>query len=54
MPLDADDIAEIINLGHEYTQPVDRYDQLYATFASLYPALRDAMHALARRPRPMR
>jgi xylulokinase len=26
-----------------------RYDELYATFASLYPALRDAMHALARR-----
>jgi xylulokinase len=25
-----------------------RYDELYATFASLYPALRDAMHALAR------
>jgi xylulokinase len=26
-----------------------RYDELYATFTSLYPALRDAMHALARR-----
>jgi xylulokinase len=26
-----------------------RYDELYSTFASLYPALRDAMHALARR-----
>jgi xylulokinase len=25
-----------------------RYDELYAVFASLYPALRDAMHALAR------
>jgi xylulokinase len=25
------------------------YDELYATFASLYPALRDAMHALGRR-----
>jgi hypothetical protein len=30
------------------------YDQPQATFASLYPALRDAMHALARRPWPMR
>jgi xylulokinase len=26
-----------------------RYDELYSTFASLYPALRHAMHALARR-----
>jgi xylulokinase len=25
-----------------------RYDELYAIFASLYPALRDAMHALGR------
>jgi hypothetical protein len=25
MPLDADDIAEIINLGHEYNQAVDRH-----------------------------
>jgi SnoaL-like domain len=26
MPLDAGDIAQIINLGHEYNQAVDRHD----------------------------
>jgi len=26
-----------------------RYDELYGIFVSLYPALRDAMHALAGR-----
>src|SRR5215207_3461949 len=30
-------------------QSARRYDELYATFTSLYPTLRDAMHALARR-----
>jgi len=30
------------------------YDLPQATCASLYPALRDAMHAVARRPWPMR
>jgi xylulokinase len=29
-------------------QRASRYDELYSTFASLYPALRDAMHELAR------
>ena len=35
----------VIEPNHERTR---RYDELYAIFVSLYPALRDAMHALAR------
>ena len=35
----------VIEPNHERTR---RYDELYAIFLSLYPALRDAMHALAR------
>jgi xylulokinase len=41
-----------VRLRELITEPdperVRRYDELYAIFASLYPALRDAMHALAR------
>ena len=39
-----------VRVGESITEPdlerARRYDELYATFASLYPALRDAMHAL--------
>jgi xylulokinase len=42
-----------VRLRESITEPdperARRYDELYAIFASLYPALRDAMHALARR-----
>jgi xylulokinase len=42
-----------VRLRNSVTEPdpesVRRYDELYGVFASLYPALRDAMHALARR-----
>jgi len=42
-----------VRLRESITEPdpkrARRYDELYAIFASLYPALRDAMHALGRR-----
>ena len=42
-----------VRLRESITEPdserARRYDELYVTFASLYPALRDAMHALAPR-----
>ena len=42
-----------VRLRDEVTEPdperARRYEELYAIFASLYPALRDAMHALAGR-----
>jgi xylulokinase len=42
-----------VRLRESITEPdperARRYDELYAIFASLYPALRDAMHSLARR-----
>jgi xylulokinase len=45
--------ARNVRLRDEVTEPdperARRYDELYAIFASLYPALRDAMHALAGR-----
>jgi xylulokinase len=45
--------AKNVRLRDEVTEPdperARRYDELYAIFASLYPALRDAMHALAGR-----
>jgi xylulokinase len=41
-----------VRMRESITEPdparVRRYDELYATFASLYPALRDAVHELAR------
>jgi len=43
--------SERVHLREEVTEPdaerARRYDELYATYTSLYPALRDAMHALA-------
>ena len=45
--------AENVHLRDEVTVPdperARRYDELYGIFVSLYPALRDAMHALAGR-----
>ena len=32
---------------HSWYERARRYDELYATYTSLYPALREAMHALA-------
>jgi sugar (pentulose or hexulose) kinase len=40
-----------VRLRDEVTEPdaerARRYDEQYAIYTSLYPALRDAMHALA-------
>jgi xylulokinase len=48
---DVNDAAARVRLREEVTEPdperVRRYDELYGVYASLYPALRDAMHALA-------
>jgi xylulokinase len=49
---DIDEATARVRLRESITEPDPergrRYDELYAIFASLYPALRDAMHALAR------
>ena len=48
---DVGEASERVRLRDEVTEPdaerARRYDELYATYTSLYPALRDAMHALA-------
>jgi xylulokinase len=48
---DVGEASERVRLRDEITEPdaerARRYDELYATYTSLYPALRDAMHALA-------
>jgi xylulokinase len=48
---DVNDAAARVRLREQVTEPdperVRRYDELYGVYASLYPALRDAMHALA-------
>jgi xylulokinase len=50
---DVDEASARVRVRETITEPdperAGRYDELYAIFASLYPALRDAMHALARR-----
>jgi xylulokinase len=49
---DVDDASARVRLRDAITEPdperARRYDELYAVYASLYPALRDAMHALGR------
>jgi xylulokinase len=49
---DVDDASARVRLRDTVTEPdperARRYDELYAVYASLYPALRDAMHALGR------
>ena len=46
-----DEASARVRLRQEVTEPdaerARRYDELYGTYADLYPALRDAMHALA-------
>jgi xylulokinase len=48
---DVNDAAARVRLREEVTEPdperARRYDALYGVYTSLYPALRDAMHALA-------
>ncbi|HEY6695895.1 MAG TPA: xylulokinase [Solirubrobacteraceae bacterium] len=48
---DVNDAAARVRLREEVTEPdperARRYEELYGVYASLYPALRDAMHALA-------
>jgi xylulokinase len=48
---DVGDAAARVRLREEVTEPdperARRYEELYGVYASLYPALRDAMHALA-------
>ena len=48
---DVGEASERVRLRDEVTEPdaehARRYDELYATYTSLYPSLRDAMHALA-------
>jgi xylulokinase len=48
---DVAEASERVRLREEVTEPdaerARRYDELYVTYTSLYPALRDAMHALA-------
>jgi len=48
---DVDEASARVRLREEVTEPdaerARRYDELYGTYAGLYPALRDAMHALA-------
>jgi xylulokinase len=49
---DVGDATARVRLREEVTEPdperARRYDELYQVYTSLYPALRDAMHALAR------
>ena len=49
---DVEEASARVRLRDEVTEPdperARRYDELYAVYASLYPALRDAMHALGR------
>ena len=49
---DVEDAGARVRLRDEVTEPdperARRYDELYAVYASLYPALRDAMHTLGR------
>jgi xylulokinase len=49
---DVDDASARVRLRDAVTEPdperARRYDELYAVYASLYPALRDSMHALGR------
>jgi sugar (pentulose or hexulose) kinase len=48
---DVTEASERVRLRDEVTEPdserARRYDELYGIYAGLYPALRDAMHALA-------
>jgi xylulokinase len=48
---DVQEASERVRLRAEVTEPdperARRYDELYEVYTSLYPALRDAMHALA-------
>src|SRR5215212_6629246 len=48
---DVQEASERVRLREDVTEPdherARRYDELYATYTSLYPALREAMHALA-------
>ena len=48
---DVGEAADRVRLRDEVTEPdperAKRYDELYGVYASLYPALRDAMHTLA-------
>jgi xylulokinase len=48
---DVGEASERVRLREEVTEPdagrARRYDEQYAIYTSLYPALRDAMHALA-------
>ena len=48
---DVEEASARVRLRAEVTEPdaerARRYDELYRTYADLYPALRDAMHALA-------
>jgi xylulokinase len=48
---DVGEASERVRLREEVTEPdgerTRRYDELYATYTELYPALRGAMHALA-------
>jgi xylulokinase len=48
---DVQQASERVRLREDVTEPdaerARRYDELYATYTALYPALRDAMHALA-------
>jgi xylulokinase len=50
---DVEEATTRVRLLDSVTEPdlerARRYDELYGVFVSLYPALRDAMHALARR-----
>ena len=47
---DVNEASQRVRLREEVTEPdperVRRYEELYAVYTSLYPALRDAMHAL--------
>jgi len=49
---DVDDASARVRLRDAVTEPdperARRYDELYEVYASLYPSLRDAMHALGR------
>jgi xylulokinase len=48
---DVEEASTRVRLREEVTEPdserARRYDELYGTYTGLYPALRDAMHALA-------
>jgi xylulokinase len=48
---DVGEASDRVRLRDEVTEPdlerAKRYDERYAVYGSLYPALRDAMHTLA-------